>query len=51
MKSEESLKHYVSYFQCQMALVYNCNEDVAVVVFISGLQVTHPLFLQAFGEA
>ena len=27
-----------------MALVYNCNEDVAVVVFISGLQVIHSFY-------
>ena len=27
MKSGESLKKYVSYFQSQMALVYNCNEE------------------------
>ena len=24
-----------------MALVYNCNEDVAIAAFISGLQITH----------
>ena len=38
MKPTESLKHCVSYFQSQMALVYNYNEDVAAVAFISGLQ-------------
>ena len=27
-----------------MALVYNCNEDVAVVAFISGLQVTDSFY-------
>ena len=37
MKQGESLKNYVSYFQGQMALVYNCNEDVTAVAFISGL--------------
>ena len=26
---------YVSYFQSQMALVYNCNDDVVVAAFIS----------------
>jgi len=39
MKSGESLKQYVSYFQSQVALVYN--DDVAVAAFISRLQVTH----------
>ena len=41
MKPGESLKKYVSYFQSQMALVYNCNEEVVAAVFISELQVTH----------
>ena len=27
-----------------MALIYNCNEDVAVAAFISGLQVTHSFY-------
>ena len=44
MKSGESLKNYVSYFQSQMALVYNCNENVIAAVFISGLQVTHSFY-------
>ena len=30
MKSGESLKNYVNYFQSQMTLVYNCNEEVAL---------------------
>ena len=42
--SGESLKNYVSYFQSQIALVYNCNEDVAVATFISGLQFIHPFY-------
>jgi len=41
MQPGESRKHYVSYFQTQMALVYNCTVDVAAAAFISGLQVTH----------
>ena len=45
MKHGESLKQYVIYFQSQVALVYNCNDDVVVAVFISGLH-----FLQASGE-
>ena len=44
MKPEESLKNYVSYFQSQMVLVYNCNEDVAAAAFISGLQVTYSFY-------
>ena len=44
MKSEESLKNYVSYFQSQMVLVYNCNEDIAATSFISGLRVTHSFY-------
>jgi len=37
IKLGESLKHYVSYFQSQMAFVYNYNDDVDEVAFISGL--------------
>ena len=44
MKPRESLKNYVNYFKSQMALVYNCNEDVATAAFISGLQVTYPFY-------
>jgi len=40
----ESLKHYVSYFQSQMALLYSCNDDVVAAAFISGLQVTYTPF-------
>ena len=36
MNPRESVKQYVSYFQSQMALVYNYNDDVAVIAFISG---------------
>jgi len=38
MKSGETSKHYISYFQNQMAMVYNCSDDVAVAAFIAGLQ-------------
>ena len=41
MKSGDSLKHYISYFQNQMALVYNYNDDVVTAAFISELQVSH----------
>jgi len=43
MKAGESLKNYINYFQSQVALVYNCNEDVATT-FIIGLQVTNPFY-------
>jgi len=44
MKPEESLKNYVNYFQSQMTLVYNCNDDVIVAAFINGLQVFHSFY-------
>jgi len=44
MKPRESMKSYVNYFQSQMALVYNCNEDVTAAAFFSGLQVTHSFY-------
>ena len=44
MKARESLKSNVNYFQSQMIMVYNCNEDVAPAAFISGLRVTNPLY-------
>ena len=44
VKLRESLKQNVGYFQSQMVLVYNCNEDVAAARFISGLQVTHTFY-------
>jgi len=44
MKPGESLKHYVSYFQSQMALPYNCNDYVVAAAFINGLQVTHSFY-------
>ena len=44
MKVGESLKSYINYFQSQMALIYNCNEDVVTAAFVSGLQVTNPFY-------
>ena len=41
MMPGKSLKHYVSYFQSLMVLVYNCNDNLAATVFVTGLQVTH----------
>ena len=43
MKSRESLKNYVNYFQSQMALICNCNKDVADASF-SRMQVTNPFY-------
>ena len=31
MKHRENLKYYISYFQSQMASVYNCNDDVSAL--------------------
>ena len=44
MKPGESLKNYINYFQSQMALVDNYNDDVAAAAFISRLQVTHSFY-------
>ena len=44
MKPGESLKNYLSCFQSQMILVYNCNEDIIIATFINGLQVTHSFY-------
>ena len=44
MKFWESLKNYVNYFQSQMALIYNCNEDVVAAAVISRLQITNPFY-------
>jgi len=44
MKPRGSLKYDVSYYQNQMALVYNCNVDVVVAMFISGLSVSHSFY-------
>jgi len=39
-----SITYRVNDLQCQIALVYNCNDDVATTVLISGLQVTHSFY-------
>jgi len=41
MRPGETLKRYLGYFQNQMALVYNCRDDVVVAAFIAGLQTDH----------
>ena len=42
MKQEEFLKRYINYFQSQMTLVYNCNDDVAA--FIAGLETNYSFY-------
>jgi len=44
MKPRESLKQYIGYFQSQIVLVYNYNDDVVVAAFISRMQVTHSFY-------
>ena len=44
MKQGEILKLYISYFQNQMALIYNCSDDVAAAAFITGLQIDHSFY-------
>ena len=44
MKSSYSLKAYIGYFQNQLAKVHNCSEGASVLMFISGLLVTQPLY-------
>jgi len=40
MKQGEFLKCYISYFQSQIALIYNCSDDVAATAFTARLQQT-----------
>jgi len=44
MTPRETLKCYISYFQNQMAMVYNCSDDVTAVAFIAGLQTDYPFY-------
>ena len=44
MKSGETFKHYIDYFQNHMVIVYNCSDDVAVATFIAGLQTDHSFY-------
>jgi len=41
MKPGETLKCYISYFQNQMTMIYNCSDDVTIVSFIARLQTDH----------
>jgi len=49
MKSGETLKCYISYFQNQMTMVHNCSDDVVAEAFIAELQTDHS-FYKTFGE-
>jgi len=44
MRPSDSLKAYIGYFQNQLANAHNYNEDASTLTFISGLQITHPLY-------
>ena len=44
MRPEDSIKSYINFFQSQFTKVSNCREEVSAFAFISGLQVTHPLY-------
>ena len=44
MRSSDSLKVYVGYFQSQLTKVHNYSENVSTLAFIGGLQVTHALY-------
>ena len=46
MKPGEILRSYVNYFQRQMALVYNYNENIVVAAFISWLQITLSFYMR-----
>ena len=44
MRQSDNFKSYIGYFQSQLAKVPNCGEDISALTFISGLQVSHPLY-------
>jgi len=44
MRQGDSLKSYICYFQSQLAKVPNSREDVSALAFISGLQISYPLY-------
>jgi len=44
MRPGDSFKFYINFFQSQLTKVSNCDEKVYALAFISGLQVTHPLY-------
>ena len=44
MRPGDSLKYYIKFFQNQLTKVPNYGEEEFALAFISGLQVTHPLY-------
>jgi len=44
MMQDDSLKSYIGYFQYQLTKVPNWGEDVSARIFISGLQISYPLY-------
>ena len=44
MRQSDSLKSYIAFFQSQRVKVPNCSKDVSALAFISGLQVSHPMY-------
>jgi len=44
MRPGDSLKSYINFFHSELAKVYNHGEEISALTFISGLQVTHPLY-------
>jgi len=44
MRQDDSLKSFIGYFQSQLVNISNCGEDVSALAFISGLQVSQPLY-------
>ena len=44
MRQRDSLKLYINFFQNQLTKFSNCGKEVSTLAFISGLQVTYPLY-------
>jgi len=44
MRPEDSLKYYINFFQNQLSKISNYGKEVSTLAFVSGLQVTHPLY-------
>ena len=44
MRWGNSLKSYIDYFQSKLFKVFHCSEDISTLIFISGLQISHPMY-------
>ena len=44
MREGDNLKSYIGYFQSQLAKVSHYSKNVSSIAFISGLQISHPLY-------